>query len=280
MAKRKFRTSKALGQNFLRDDSIIETIVEEAGIEEDDLVIEIGPGPGTLTARAARRAKKLVAVELDPRLIPGLENIAEACGNIEIIHGDILKTDLDAIIARERAEGCRGVRIMGNLPYYITSPIIMMLLENEIDADTIILMVQKEVAERLVSPPGSRVYGAISVAVQYYKDVELVCEVPATCFRPVPKVDSALIRFSRKQGKRVELQDEEMFFRLIKGAFSQRRKTLLNSLTAAGFSKDEVRAGLEAAEIDPTRRAETLSVEDFARLSDIFTGIDKGLYYK
>ena len=263
-----FKLSKSLGQNFLTDKNIIDRIVESAEIGPDDLVIEIGPGIGVITREASEAAKKVIAVEIDKNLIPILEETLGDCDNVEIINRDILKTDVNELI-RNCKECFSGVKIIGNLPYYITTPIIMKLLEDEVKADSITIMMQKEVADRIKAMPGTKAYGALSVAVQYYCTVEAVVNVPKDVFVPQPKVDSTVLRLSIREEKPVELADSDVFFRCVKAGFGQRRKTLLNSLMGVeNITKEEVNQALAAAGIDPSRRAETLDLEEFARLSN------------
>ena len=265
-----FRLSKSLGQNFITDENVIEGIVEGAGITGDDLVIEIGPGIGVLTARAAEAAGRVVAVEIDEKLIPILAETLVGYDNIRVINGDILKTDINGIIEEEKKEGFSGcVKIIGNLPYYITTPIIMKLLEDGIQADSITVMMQKEVADRIRSGSGSRTYGAISVAVQYYCTVEEIMKVPRDVFIPRPKVDSAVLKLTLRDEPSVAPSDKKAFFACVKAGFGQRRKTLLNSLTGyLDMSKEDVGKVLDLADIDPRRRAETLSIQEFSRISD------------
>ena len=261
--KHRFQLSKSLGQNFITDKNVIERIVEGAGPTEDDLVIEIGPGIGVLTAEAAQQAAKVVAIEIDSKLIPILDETLAEYDNVEVINQDILKTDLNGIIDEQRAKGSFSgdVKIIGNLPYYITTPIIMHILENSIRAESITVMMQKEVADRIKASPGNKTYGAISAAVQYYCEVEQVVSVPKEVFVPRPKVDSAVLKLTIRDKKPVDLIDEKAFFTCIKSGFGQRRKTLLNSLTGTyGLPKDEIRRILEEAGIDPVRRAETLDM--------------------
>ncbi len=263
--------SKSLGQNFITDRNILEKIIEGAGVEDGDLVIEIGPGIGVLTAELAERASFVTAVEIDGRLIPILKETLSEYDNIRIVNQDILKTDLGRIIEESRQEGrfTGKVHIIGNLPYYITTPIIMKLLEEQIPADSITVMMQKEVADRIRSAPGSKTYGAISVAVQYYCRVTKVTDVPKESFVPRPKVESTVLNLEPLDAKAIELKDEKVFMRCIKAGFAQRRKTLLNSLASAGgMDKDKVKRILAAAGIDPGRRAETLTVEEFGRIAN------------
>lgn len=266
-----FQLSKSLGQNFITDRSIIEKIIDGSGTGENDLVIEIGPGIGVLTAEAAEAAAKVIAVEIDSKLIPILSETLAEYNNVSVINQDILKTDVNRIIEEEQAAGSftGAVRIIGNLPYYITTPIIMGLLESGVRADSITIMMQKEVADRIKASPGGKIYGAISAAVQYYCTVEQIAVVPKEVFVPRPKVDSAVLNLHIRKEKPVELIDEKMFFACIKSGFGQRRKTLLNSLTGmAGLSKEDIKAVLSAAEIDPIRRAETLSMAEFAAIAN------------
>ena len=263
-----FRLSKSLGQNFLTDKNIIDEIIESAQIGPEDLVMEIGPGIGVITMEAEEKEKKVIAVEIDKNLIPILKETLKDYDNVEIINKDILKTDVNGLI-----DGCKekfaGVKILGNLPYYITTPIIMKLLEDGVKADSITIMMQKEVADRIKALPGTKAYGALSVAVQYYCTAEAVVNVPKEVFMPQPKVDSTVLRLCIRKEKPVILEDRDMFFRCVKAGFGQRRKTLLNSLMGIdNITKDIVRDALEKAGIDPSRRAETLNLEEFAKLSN------------
>lgn len=263
-----FKLSKSLGQNFLTDKNIIDRIVESAEIGPEDLVIEIGPGIGVITREAAEYAKKVIAVEIDKNLIPILKETLGDCDNVEIVNRDILKTDVNELI-RDCGETISGVKVIGNLPYYITTPIIMKLLEDGVKADSITIMMQKEVADRIKADPGTKAYGALSVAVQYYCTVEAVVNVPKDVFVPQPKVDSTVLKLSVREEKPVELADRDVFFRCVKAGFGQRRKTLLNSLMGVeNITKEGVKQALAAAGIDPSRRAETLNLEEFARLSN------------
>lgn len=269
-----FRFSKSLGQNFLTDKNIIDHIIEDSLIEENDLVIEIGPGIGTLTAEAAQAAAKVIAIEIDKGLIPILKETLRGYDNVTVLNQDVLKTDLKALI---QEHDCGGkVRIIGNLPYYITTPIIMKILEDQVPADSITAMMQKEVADRIKAVPGSKIYGALSVAVQYYCTVEQILSVPREVFVPQPKVDSAVLRMDVRREHPVGLTDERVFFQCIKAGFEQRRKTLLNSLTGtAGLSKEGIREILTAAEIDPARRPETLDLCEFAVIANLMVDYTK-----
>ena len=268
-----FQFSKSLGQNFLTDKGVIDGIIEGAGIGPEDLVIEIGPGIGVLTAAAAEKAGKVIAIEIDRNLITILGDTLAEYHNIEVINENVMKIDLNALISREDNVEYKNVKIIGNLPYYITTGIIMMLLESHVPAESITIMMQKEVAERIKEGPGSRTYGALSVAVQYYCTVDLVEEVPKHVFMPQPKVDSTVLRLNLREKPPVDLIDEKMFFRCVKAGFGQRRKTLLNSLGQTGYNKDQIRQCLEEAGIDAKRRAETLSLEDFAALANAFSSL-------
>ncbi len=266
--------SKSLGQNFITDPGVIDSIIEGANIGEEDLVIEIGPGIGVLTAAAAEAAAKVVTIEIDSRLIPILEETLAEYNNIEIINRDILKTDLNEVIDRQRKTGTfsGAVRIIGNLPYYITTPIIMQIFEGGVEADSVTVMMQKEVAERIEAEPGSKTYGAISVCVQYYCDVERVARIPKEVFIPRPKVDSAVLNFEIRKEKSAEIKDEKVFFSCIKAGFGKRRKTLLNSLSGiCGLDKEAVGEILSEAGIDSARRAETLDIWEFAAIANLVT---------
>lgn len=271
--KYKFETSKKLGQNFLVNPDVITDIVEGADIA-GSIVIEIGPGIGTLTASLATDAYCVIAIELDDSLIPILKDRFLGYSNVEIIHGDILEIDLANIInCALESYGNRPVKIIGNLPYYITTPIIIKLLEMDIPVDSITIMIQKEVAERIISEPGSKKCGAITYLVHYYTSPALISLVDKECFYPKPKVDSAVINLKIRQNQAVRVSDEKLFFRVIKSGFMHRRKTLLNALQAIGdYSKDEIRQALEKSEIDEKRRAESLSLRDFANLTDQLSG--------
>lgn len=270
--KHGFKLSKSLGQNFLTDKNIIDKIIEKSMIGERDLVIEIGPGIGVLTAAAAEEAGKVVAIEIDRNLIPILKETLSEYNNIEIINSDVLKTDFYEILEQNKEIGGQkidGVKILGNLPYYITTPIIMKILEDRVPADSITIMMQKEVADRIKAVPGTKAYGALSVAVQYYCTVAHVVNAPKEIFVPQPKVDSTVIRLDIRKEKPVRLISEEIFFAVVKAGFGQRRKTLLNSLTGVcGLTKEETASILSAAGIDPMRRAETLNLEEFAALAN------------
>ncbi len=267
--KHGFRHSKSLGQNFLSDINIIEAIADGSDIGPDDLVIEIGPGMGVLTAAAAERAGKVIAVEIDRNLIPILKETLADYDNVEVINADIMKTDLTAIVEQNRPQNGGCVRVIGNLPYYITTPIVMKLLEDRVPATSITIMMQKEVADRIKASPGGKDYGALTVAVGFYCTITHVANAPKEVFVPRPKVDSTVIRLDLREECPVDLIDEKVFFETVKGGFGQRRKTLLNSLTGVrGLVKQEIADALEAAGIDPKRRAETLDLDEFADVAN------------
>lgn len=267
--KHGFRHSKSLGQNFLSDIHIIEDIVDGSDIEPEDLVIEIGPGMGVLTAAAAERAGKVIAIEIDKKLIPILKETLAEYDNVEVINADIMKTDLTEIVEANRLSDGGKVRVIGNLPYYITTPIIMKLLEESVPADSITIMMQKEVADRIKAEPGGKDYGALTVAVGFYCTITHVADAPKEVFVPRPKVDSTVIRLDLRKECPVDLTDQKIFFETVKGGFGQRRKTLLNSLTGVrGLPKPDIADALDAAGIDQKRRAETLSLDEFAAVAN------------
>ena len=263
-----FRFSKSLGQNFLTDKNIIDQILEGSGITGDDLVIEIGPGIGVITREAAQLAHKVIAIEIDTNLIPILNWTLGDLENVEIVNQDVLKTQLNDLIAKESFPGV--VRVVGNLPYYITTPIIMKLLEDQVPAASITVMMQKEVADRLTAKPGTKDFGAISLMVEYFAEAKEIVKVPRTVFVPQPKVDSTVLRLDIRDEKPVQVEDEEFLFKVIKAGFGQRRKTLSNALSVLkGYDKATILRCLEEAGIDPVRRGETLSLKEYARLSDV-----------
>ncbi len=264
-----FYFKKNFGQNFLIDSNILDNIAQCANITKQDCVLEVGPGIGSLTQVLAENARQVVAVEIDTNLIPILSKTLADYDNIEILNQDILKTDIDAII-KEKNDN-RPIKVVANLPYYITTPIIMDLLEQERKVDTITVMVQKEVAERMQAKPKEKEYGALSIAVQYYCDAHLDMIVPPSCFMPRPKVASAVITLDILPERKVKTKDEALFFHLVKCAFAQRRKTLLNCLYHQGdlgFSKENLTALLEGLGWDARVRGEALSIADFAQLTD------------
>ena len=259
--------SKKLGQNFLIDAGIVQGIVDAAEIQPGDRVLEIGPGIGTLTQGLAEAGADVKAVELDKKLPAILAETLKAYENVTIVPGDILKVNIPEIMG----EG--PFKVAANLPYYITTPILMTLLERHLPITTMVTMVQKEVAERMVASPGSKIYGALSVAVQYYTEPEIVLNVPPRSFIPAPEVDSVVIVCKVRQQPAVQVASEKMFFRVVKAAFGQRRKTLSNALKGGGFPKEQVRDAMERAGIDMTRRGETLSLAEFGRLADAFSSL-------
>lgn len=267
MKKHNVRFSKSLGQNFIINDYIIDEIIRRGDITEKDSILEIGPGIGVLTQALADTAHQVVAVELDNKLIPILNETLDEYDNVEIIHNDILKIDINKII-EEKME--RPTKVVANLPYYITTPIIMKLVEEPSDIKEIIVMVQKEVAERMVSDPGSKDYGSLSVAVQYYCDAMIILDVPRDNFMPAPNVDSAVIRLIIRDTPAVEVIDHDFFFKIIKGAFALRRKTLVNSLSksAIGIDKNLLKEILNDMNIDLRIRGEKLDINDFADLAN------------
>lgn len=263
-----FTFKKGLGQNFLTSQNVLEEIVDAAEI--DSGVIEVGPGFGVLTSELAKNSDKVVTIEIDERLIDVLKYTLADYDNVKIVNADILKLDLHKLIQEEF--GNEKVSIAANLPYYITTPIITKLLEEKLPLKNIVVMVQKEVALRMAAKPSSKDYGAITVLCQYYTEPSVVTKVPASLFVPPPKVDSAVLRLKIRENPAVHVTDEKMFFRVVKAAFSQRRKTLLNCLCSNfSFPKEEMSALLEGVGITPSRRGETLSLQEFADISDAIT---------
>ena len=270
LKKYNFNFQKKFGQNFLIDSNILEHIVDAAEITRDDCVLEIGPGIGTMTQYLCEQAREVVAVEIDKNLIPILSDTLSAYNNVTVIHEDILKVDINRIV-QEKNSG-RPIKVVANLPYYITTPIIMGLFESHVPLDSITIMVQKEVADRMQVGPGTKDYGALSLAVQYYARPEIMLTVPAACFMPRPNVDSAVIRLSRYQEPPVCARNEKLMFDIIRASFNQRRKTLANGLSNASglkVTRDQVVAALEQMGLSATIRGEALTLEQFARLSDI-----------
>jgi len=261
-----FRFSKKLGQNFLINPSVCPRMAEACGAAPDTGVLEIGPGIGVLTRELALRAGKVVSIELDDRLPPVLAETLAGMDNVSFVWGDCMKLDLPALL-QERF-GDRPVAVCANLPYYITSPIIMMLLESRLPVENITVMVQKEAAQRLCATPGTREAGAVTLAVQYYAEAETLFGVSRGSFMPAPNVDSAVIRLTRRKTPPCQVTDEAVMFRLIRAGFNQRRKTLLNSLTGAGYSKERLTAAFETAGMAPTARAEQLTLPDWAALAN------------
>lgn len=269
LQKYNFSFRKKFGQNFLIDGNVLEKIVDAAQITESDCVLEIGPGIGTMTQYLAERAKTVVAVEIDTNLIPILQDTLSSYNNVEIINQDILKVDINSIV--EEQNGGKPIKIVANLPYYITTPIIMSLLEMHIKLQSITIMVQKEVADRMQAGPGTKDYGALSLAVQYYTKPEVIAKVPASCFMPRPNVDSTVIRLTRYERPPVEVLDEAYLFSVIRASFNQRRKTLINGLSNAGnlgISKERAAAVLEQMGLPTQIRGEALTLERFAEFSN------------
>ena len=265
-----FIFQKKYGQNFLIDDNIVEKIVREAGVTKDDFVLEIGPGIGTMTQVLCEHAREVVAVEIDDKLIPILKETLGEFDNVSVIHNDILKVDI-AALAEER-NGGKPIKVVANLPYYITTPIIMGLFESKVPIDSITIMVQKEVADRMQVGPGTKDYGALSLAVQYYAKPEIVVNVPPTCFMPRPNVGSAVIRLVRHENVPVDVKDEKLMFKIIRASFNQRRKTLANGLTNSSeihLSKEVITTSIEKLGRGPSIRGEALTLAEFAELSNI-----------
>ena len=271
-----FVFQKRFGQNFLIDTHVLDRIIEASEITKDDFVLEIGPGIGTMTQYLAEAAREVTAVEIDDALIPILKDTLKEWDNVTVLHGDILKTDIRKI-ADEKNQG-RPIKVVANLPYYITTPIIMGLFESHVPVDSITVMVQKEVADRMQTGPGSKDYGALSLAVQYYAEPKIVANVPPNCFMPRPKVGSAVIRLTRHQNPPVTTLDEKLVFRLIRASFNQRRKTLSNSLKNSQelpYSKEEIETAITECGLPLNIRGEALTLEQFARLSDAFSKLNK-----
>lgn len=269
ISKYSFAFQKKFGQNFLIDSNILENIVDAAEITKDDFVLEIGPGIGTMTQYLCEAARQVVAVEIDKMLIPILEDTLSEYDNVEVINQDVLKVDIKSL-AEEKNDG-KPIKVVANLPYYITTPIIMGLFESGVPIESITIMVQKEVADRMQTGPGSKEYGALSLAVQYYADAKVMLNVSATCFMPRPNVDSAVIKLTRHKEPVVEVKDEKLMFRVIRASFNQRRKTLVNGLKNSSeldFSKEEIISAIQKIGKDESIRGEKLTLEEFAELSN------------
>ncbi|PJN47983.1 Ribosomal RNA small subunit methyltransferase A [Paenibacillus sp. GM2FR] len=271
-----FSFKKSLGQNFLIDQNILYKIVEAAGLDEDKGALEIGPGIGALTEKLAQTAGTVTAVEIDQRLIPILREVLEPYENVKVHHGDVLKVDLHELFRQDFADVSK-VSVVANLPYYVTTPILMKLLEEKLPLENIVVMIQKEVAERMAAAPGSKDYGSLSIAVQYYSEPKLVCIVPHTVFIPQPNVASAVIRLAVREQPPVSVEDEGFFFEVVQASFAQRRKTIANNLKSRFFpgeGRERLEQLLQEAGIEPSRRGETLSIEEYARLSNILYNAD------
>ena len=273
LQKYNFAFQKKFGQNFLIDPRVLEKIIKAAEITEDDCVLEIGPGIGTMTQHLACAAKKVIAVEIDRALIPILQDTLSGWDNVKIINEDVMKVDLAKLAEEEN--GGKPLKVVANLPYYITTPIIMGLFENHVPLKSITVMVQKEVADRMQVGPGTKDYGALSLAVQYYAKPYIVANVPPNCFMPRPKVGSAVIRLERYEEPPVKVKDEKLMFRIIRASFNQRRKTLANGLKNSAeldFTKEEIAAAIAGIGKEPGVRGETLTLKEFARLADELGG--------
>lgn len=264
--KYNFRFTKSLGQNFLTDDTVLEDIVMGADITEDDYVIEIGPGVGTLTKELLKTAKKVTSIELDEKLIPILQEELKDFPNFQLVHKDALKVDYKELIGEEQS-----VKVVANLPYYVTTPIIANLLNGKYNIKSITIMIQKEVGERIDAEPGTKDYGAFSLLAQYYCDTKIIRKVPPSCFIPSPKVDSVVIRLDILEKPRVQVKDEKLFFNVIRQSFNMRRKTLSNAMKNIGLEKEKLKEAFERANIDSNRRGETLSISEFANLANVIS---------
>lgn len=266
--KYNFKFTKSLGQNFLVDQSVPRDIVDGADVGPEDLVIEIGPGVGTLTVQLLKIAKRVVAIELDDTLIPILTEELGEYPNFSLIHNDALKVNFDEVIGDEQ-----NVKLVANLPYYVTTPIIVKLLKEKHKFKSLTIMIQKEVAERMNAEPGNKDYGALTLLVQYYCNTKIVRKVPPACFIPRPKVDSIVIRLDKLDEPKVKVDNEKLFFDIIRNSFNMRRKTLWNGVKSIGPAKEKLEAAFEKAGIDPKRRGETLTIEEFAMLSNCINEI-------
>ncbi len=266
--KYNFKFTKSLGQNFLVDQSVPRDIVDGADVGPEDLVIEIGPGVGTLTAQLLKIAKRVVAIELDDTLIPILTEELGEYPNFSLIHNDALKVNFDEVIGDEQS-----VKLVANLPYYVTTPIIVKLLKEKHKFKSLTIMIQKEVAERMNAEPGNKDYGALTLLVQYYCNTKIVRKVPPACFIPRPKVDSIVIRLDKLDEPKVKVDNEKLFFDIIRSSFNMRRKTLWNGVKSIGPAKEKLEAAFEKAGVDPKRRGETLTIQEFATLSNCINEI-------
>jgi len=266
-----FSFKKSLGQNFLIDPNILRNIVSHADLTKDSAAIEIGPGIGALTEHLARAAGKVVAFEIDQRLLPVLADTLSPYDNVDVIHADILEVDVKQIF-EEQLKDYKDVMVVANLPYYVTTPILLKLLMDRLPIRGLVVMMQKEVADRITASPGTKAYGSLSIAIQYYMQTEIAMIVPKAVFMPQPNVDSAVIKLTRREAPPVQVIDEEFLFKVSRGSFVQRRKTIINnlqsSLTNGKAKKDLIIQALEKVGVDPTRRGETLSIEEFGKLSN------------
>lgn len=271
--KHNLRLTKSLGQNFLNDDNVVRKIVDAADLDKDTLVLEIGPGIGSMTRELAGRAAGVVAIEIDKHLIPALNDNLSEFSNIDIINNDVMKANIDDIISEYKNKyNSKSVRVVANLPYYITTPIIMRFLEEVKGIDGMVFMVQKEVAQRMVSGPGTKDYGALSVAVQFYCKPAIIFDVPPHCFIPQPEVHSTIIRLDILKEPSVRVDDKDLYFKLVRASFGQRRKTLVNGLANAGFlrkNKEQIRQIIESMGLKDNIRGEVLSVQQFGELSNL-----------
>ena len=270
LQKYNFNFQKKFGQNFLINEAVLEEIIEEAGVTQDDFVLEIGPGIGTMTQYLCEAARQVIAVEIDTNLIPILQDTLSEYNNVEVINEDILKVDINALA--DKYNSGKPIKVVANLPYYITTPIIMGLFESHVPIDSITIMVQKEVADRMQVGPGTKDYGALSLAVQYYAKPEIIVNVPPSCFMPQPKVGSAVIRLTRHENPPVDVDNEKLMFQVIRASFNQRRKTLANGLNNFGsfsLGKEEIQKSIEELGVPVNIRGEALSLEQFAKLSNI-----------
>lgn len=258
-----FKFTKSLGQNFLTDDNVLKDIVYGAEVSKEDYVIEIGPGVGTLTKELLKEAKKVTSIELDDKLIPILQEELKEYDNFELIHKDALKVNYNELIGDEKS-----VKVVANLPYYVTTPIIVNLLNGDYNFKSLTIMIQKEVAERIDAEHSTKEYGAFSLLVQYYCNTKIIRRVPPSCFIPSPKVDSIVIRLDKLDKPAVDVEDEKLFFNIIRQAFNMRRKTLWNGMKNLGMDKEKLQRAFEKAGIDPNRRGETLTIQEFATLSN------------
>lgn len=277
LQKYNFNFQKKFGQNFLIDTHVLDKIIHAAGITKEDFVLEIGPGIGTMTQYLCENARQVLAVEIDRMLIPILADTLRGYDNVEVLNEDILKVDINRI-AREK-NGGKPIKVVANLPYYITTPIIMGLFESHVPMESITVMVQKEVAERMQVGPGTKDYGALSLAVQYYAKPEIVANVPPNCFMPRPNVGSAVIRLTRHEEPTVEVKDEKLMFRLIRASFNQRRKTLANGLSNAGelkLSKEQIAGAIEKLGLPAGIRGEALTLQQFAELCNVIVDMYYG----